>query len=257
VADPEESDRIWAYVLESMDDLEREQMERDIEADPALRSEVEKTRQSSEVLGSLVARLDADIEPGTLEQKILKGWERSEAAVGLEDPRAEDAPPKRPSQSSVPPMIPFSVRPLVAVAACLLILVGGHFYLASESLTWMEPRLETRAFKGPDAQSAYSRETLQDLSTRLGAAISGAYEAAGGDSFWNRIFRYRSDWDLQIQIHELDDGILQIDVAAYGDDPGISTKEWIEYVDSEEAFQALVEPFGAEIASTLASMKDE
>jgi hypothetical protein len=256
VADPEESDRIWAYVLESMNDLEREQMERDIEADPALRSEVEKTRQSSEVIGSLVARIEADVEPETLEQKILKGWERSESAVEIENRLEERAPP-RPPQRAVRPMIPFSARPLIAMAACLLILVGGHFYLAQESLTWMEPRLETLGFKGPDAQSAYSRETLRDLSTRLGAEINEAYEAAGPDSFWKRIFRYRSDWDLQIQIHELDDGILQIDVAAYGDDPEISAKEWIEYADSEEAFNALIEPFGAEVASTLASMQDE
>ena len=254
-------ERIWSYVLGGMNDQERMDMERAMQEDEALRDKIKEAQEAKRLYGTLIPFVDTDVETDTLVEKIIRGWEQSDAAFHADSSAKEAVAPRPPvavgSAPSARPSAPYFRRTLVAMAACLVILISIPSYFAPDALEWMEPQLVLLKQKGPgldQAVSMYSTETFEILSSELRELINQEYNARRAGSWWNTWFRWHPDWQLQIQIHELYDGILQAEVAAYGDDPSTPLETWMEYAESVDSFQSRVNSFGAEVATDLAGM---
>ena len=257
-------ERIWSYVLGGMDDQERKDMERSMQDDETLREQVRKAEQARRLYSTLIPFVDTDVETDTLVEKIVRGWEQSDTTFHANPSAGKEGAPQPSRGIDSKPLTrsptPFLRRTLVAMAACLMILISIPSFFSPDTLEWMEPQLVVLKQKGPGSDqtvSVYSTETFEILSSELREIINQEYEKRRTEFWWSPWFRWQSDWRLQIQIHELYEGILQAEVAAYGDDPSSPLRAWMEYAESIDSFRSRVQSFGTEIATSLANLNNE
>ena len=262
--DQSTDERIWSYVLGGMNDRERTDMERAMQDDEALRDRIKKAEEARQLYGTLIPFVDTDVDTDILVEKIVRGWEQSDVKFRADPSAVKEGAPKLPIavDSASPPRrsAPYMRRNLLAMAACLLILASIPSFFSPDTLEWMEPQLVLLKQKGPNSDqsvSTYSTETFGTLSSELRVIINQEYEKRRTESLWSSWFRWDSDWRLQIQIHELYEGILQAEVAAYGDDPLSPLGTWMEYAESVDSFRSRIQSFGTEVATALASMTNE
>ena len=269
-------ERIWSYVLGGMNDQDREAMERSMQDDPALRDRVKKAEQAGQMYRTLIPCIDTDVDMDTLVEKIIKGWEQSEGInhTGPSDVQGTALRPSAPVESTPPKQAstPFVRRTLLAMAACMVVLVSIPSLFAPDTLEWMEPRLVVLKYKGwsstntialtnvydeTSTKARYTKETFAALSSELRTIIKREYATHRAKSVWNTWLRWHADWRLQIQIQELFDGILQVQVAAYGEDPLSPTGTWMEYAESVDSFRSQIQSFGTKVAKELARLNHE
>jgi hypothetical protein len=238
-----------------MDDREREDMVRAMRDDPELRAEVLRVERADRLFGTLIPRVDDAVDEEALERKILAAWERDTGRGA--SPSAEEAAPA-PAGAPARPLIPFALRPVLALAACLAVLLGAHIATAPPALQWMDPDLGVRVDRGADpASTAYREEDLVRLAGEFEQTLRDAYRARRGHSAPADWLRRRPDWRLRIHLHELDDGLLQAEVDALRADGDAPVRTWSELSESAAGFRADSAAWAGEIADDLAGMTQE
>ena len=266
--------RIWSFVQDGMDSDERADMEKSMDKDEALSADVEKAKLADKYYMTLLPRMD--LEPAELEQTILKLWEQSEEH--LEWKRRHEAERERTWVAASPsePRRSVAFRPWMALAACLLILVGVHRLTLPHSLLWMEPELaelKYREGKVPSIPPSFRSEDLARFSNRVVTAIEDAYAENREQPFWSSWFTRSSEWTLHLRMHELHGGLLKVEVDAvdqrgegelryeFKQSDDVDREEpriihtWSEMFESKEAVEREIEGFAYRVGFELAQKR--
>jgi hypothetical protein len=208
------SDQIWAYLHDELSPEDRQQFEQAVDSDPALKVELEESRNTHDILKTLLPH--GELNQEELTNQLLAQWE-------TEHPEFAQEPEIR----SKPKILRFAA-PLAAAAAVIILLA-----LPSGPIDWQRtlygsaPQLRGE----PATQPHYTRSDLKQAVRELQDAIEESFDGSGTPS-------------LQISIQELADGALAVEIIG-------TSRHWNESFQSLETFRRNVPTFGKQIADDL------
>jgi hypothetical protein len=246
--------RLWAYVHGELNTEERQAMERALQDDRELRDEAERIKLLDRELRTLVPLIGRG--EAELERTVLEAWEQSPEALDLK--RGPMPVPLGVSRSeSDGRRFQVAWGAVAAIAACMLLMLGGHF-LSAPAVEWTHPDIAgPAAIRGTGAplERLYAAEEMQNFSAALGNAVMVAYNETltGGERRpW---FRMKPEWKLRAHFQELRGGNFVVQVEAFEPDKTEMMKEWTQYFSSREDFSSSMTSYARMMAGDLHQMK--
>ena len=270
--------KAWSLVQGGMEESDSAQMAGPLEGDPVLKKELEDVELAHQYYRTLIPLMDVSREE--LERKIIHSWEASL------DETVEQQPSHPKPAAHTKPVPRFPTRMLLGLAACLTLLLGVYYNLdRPASIRWeteLTPLLrrgvnEDKApsllyqrsgekpgsaiFPPPAGESRspvpapYSDEELKALSEQLREAVLHSYEPSLSEPRWKFWIPRKPHWTLRVRLHELDDGILQLEAGAFTTASDAPVWQWAELFDSAKAFREQAEGVGHYLAMELLALR--
>jgi anti-sigma factor RsiW len=229
-------DRLWAYVHGELPPDDRQRLEDDLAASPALRAEVAELRAFDRLLRrSLAQPAVTDEELGG---RILEAWEA-------------DQRPANAGRRVIPFFRSAPFRLGLALAACLGILLGGYQLQAPQHLRWAPLTIAAPAYRGAPAAPAvpaYPAARLEALAAALRREVNAAYRAQPRPATGARV-----RWTLQIEFQELFAGALAVRVHGETSSGVSARRDWSAEFGDENEFRKRLSAWSRELAEGLAT----
>lgn len=248
------SEKIWRYVHQEMEEQERQEFERMMDADEALRREMDPIRQLHGSLHKLMPLTEQTEE--TLADQILRDWEQSTAHF-----------PANPRKNGWTHYVegvrniiegwqwsPYALRSLATVAATVLLVVGIRAYLAGP-VEWIRPEIglgiQYRGDGQPGRTPAYTRDEFLELHRALRQSVDQHLANVEGTEQTRSWLGGGRKWRLAAKYQELPNGGTQVQVTLYSSRDGRWMKEWSNYYPDLHSFENEVDELGKQIVKEL------
>lgn len=250
--DDSRKEQAWAYVHGQLDESARREFERLLESDRDLAFLVKQARAMDKRLRRLMPLSRMTEEE--LEEKILKEWEKSQAAGVAEARPAFAAFVASLADKAAAWLFPMPVlRVAVVVAVCLLAAVGVYHYNL-DSLCWEAARIASSpGYRGEAAaeKPAYGLRDLEMFTADVQKRIQASYdELAPPRGAWQRLTGQRR-WTLRTELQVLPTGRLLLRTSALDGRTEAEAAEWVEYFEGPGASEESREAFARRVVRDL------
>jgi len=237
---------LWAYVHGQGSARDREELERRIGEDVALRERLASIRT---LHGHLQASLQGQVlSEEYLEEQVVTAWEVSNTEpekTNEAKPEVEIGSPGRQSTSRGGALY---WAPILALAATVAIAVGVYHYASQPDLLWSSPVIATAAFRGEVGPEGWYEQTkLEGICHEMRDAVEAAYGRLVEDSVEATVCR----WRITTRLQELGRGAFSLSMKGVTRDRQPAMRDWsFDFVDYS-SFAARKESLAVQMATEL------
>lgn len=234
-----DAEALWAYVHGESDPETRESLKAALRNDPALAGAEKQIRA---LHGSLQRGLSAPVSSDdALISEITAAWEVEHESLYLSPQMSGDAPQHE--QTRRHPR--FNIwHSGLAIAACLLIMMGVHTLHPQAALTWNEPSI-TKSRGQENTAAIYNDFEVAEMHGLLVSEVGSAYEAAEkpGDQ--------REAWRLSTALSIRPDRSFTLSVKAQNRFEEDQVYAWDDHYDGLDDYRARVSQLADEVVDGL------
>ncbi|MFH0880080.1 MAG: hypothetical protein V2A34_10245 [Lentisphaerota bacterium] len=242
-----DNEREWRYVLDGMNEKEREAFSEEIRRNPELKNRVDQ-------LSRVKSNLDILVPLSELSQEDLREHIFQEMNNAVFKTRQEGEIIPFPQQDRTSPArSAWAYGSIAALAASLLLLIGGAL---RSPLAWQTPSILQQASyrdnSGKEIFAGFSKQELQAFAKTLQKQIEAQYrEKAAVYSSFNLRRLYARDWSMSLTFQETQPGKLAVTVAAQQTQQPQTHLEWVAYYGDAQELHGKSPVFADQIATKL------